>query len=247
VLRRAERKPPFHLQRLLTLDAARPRLAHATVLNTTAGIFAGDRLRLEVQVAPGAAAAIGTSAAGRAFGMPDGHGEVETRIEVEAGGYLEYLPRPLILCRDTALRQRTVLEVVEGGRLAWGEVIAFGREAHGERHAYRELQSRLELWVAGRLVLAEALRLDGGSEATAPGMLGNFAAAGVLLLACPEEEAAVLLTQVRQRLAAEPAAGASLLHGVSGIAVRLLGGSAHAVYEVLHALCLAFRAEAFNA
>src|SRR5688572_7795940 len=140
-----ERSPPFHLQRLLYLDACRPDLARAVVLNGTAGLFAGDRLGLDIEVQPHAAVEISTPASTRVFAMDDGYAETRTSIRVESGGYLEYVPRPVILCRDVALRVHTDVTVRGGGMAAIGEVVAFGRAAAGERHCYRRLDLRAEL------------------------------------------------------------------------------------------------------
>jgi urease accessory protein len=269
VLAHAERSPPWHVQRLLYLDPAWPALAGVALLNQTAGLFAGDRLDLAVTVEGGAAVSLSTPTVTRAYAMPEGDASVTTCLTVSSGGYLEYLPEPTLLCRDAALVQTLALDAEPGAAVALGEVLAFGRAAHGERHAYRSLTQRIELRRGGETVLAEALRLTREDAPDVPGMLGPFAAYGSLHLLPREGDPAALLARTRAALEVQTGAsagasrlpggrhqregtgqhghpgvlaGASLLPGGAGVAVRVLGEAAHAVQTVLRAVVLDFRA-----
>jgi urease accessory protein len=237
------RTPPFHVQRLLYLDPVRPALARAVVLNTTAGICAGDRLDLTVRVEPGAEVEITSPTMTRVHAMADGDAETTTHISVETGAYVEYLPEPLLLCRDAALHQRTELSVCRGGAAALGEVIAFGRAAHGELHAYRELTQRTTVLAGGETVAAERLWLRPGEEPALMGVVGRFAAYGSLTLVCDGAAAARFLTLARGRLSAcrDIWGGASLLVGGAGVGVRILSMTVGAAQNALRAVTSEFR------
>ena len=238
----AVRTPPFHVQRLLYLDPARPALARIVLLNTTAGVFAGDRLDLSVRVSGGATVELTTPAMTRAFGMPDGHAEVSLLLIVECS-YVEYLPEPTVLCRDADLRQDTAIELSGDAVVAAGEVVAFGRAAHGERHAYRGLSLRTEVCRGGVPLLAEALSLGPEDDRQMFGVLGGAAAFGSLQLVCGRCDPADELRCVRASLADGTGiwGGASLLAGDAGIAGRVLGDSAHATQAALRRLVAGFR------
>ena len=244
VLGDAERSPPWHIQRLLHLNRAHPALAEGVLLNTTAGLFAGDRLHLAVDVAGGAQVALTTPTVTRAYAMPEGDAESTTRLTVAAGGYLEYLPAPTLLCHDADLRQRLDLDTEAGAVAAVGEVLAFGRTAHGEGHDYRALHQRTELRCAGEIVLAEALALTPGESPDGPGLLGPYRAYGSLNLLCSALDADALLAETRLLLAgrANLRGGASLLWGQAGVAIRVLGPAPHAVHAMLRAITERFRA-----
>jgi urease accessory protein len=179
----------------------------------------------------------------RVYAMPDG-GVATSRVDlsVRAGGYLEYLPEATILCRDGALRQEMRVEIDAEAHAAIGEVWAFGRAAHGELHAYRELSARTELWRGGSLVLADALvlkPLDGSPEPA----VGGYAAYGTLTLSGPRIDAA-LLASVRRlldRRGCQILTGASMLARDGGIAVRVLGVSANSVHSTLQDVIARFR------
>lgn len=257
VLAAAERTPPLQLQRLLYLDRSHPGLARAVLLNGVAGLFAGDRLETEIEVDTGAAVEVGTPAMSRVFAMPSGHAEAATRLSVAPGGYLEYLPEPVLLCAGAALRASLAIDAAAGSVVAAGEVLAFGRVARGELHAYRDLESRTTVRVDGAVVLADRLALDPalGDAATA---VGGFAASGCLLLLCLNPEQ--MLASVRTVLAAGSAmaavatlppagvdtlAAATLLPAGAGVAVRVLGASPHGVHAALRAVLARFRREAW--
>jgi urease accessory protein len=239
----SRRTPPMHLQRLLYLDARHPALAQAALLNTTAGLFSGDRLDLEVRMEAGAAVALTTPAMTRAYAMPEGHAEVTTHLSVAWGAHLELLPEPLLLCRDADLVQRTVVDVIPGASVALGEVVALGRRAHGEAHAYRRLEQRTVLRRAGQTILADGLLLTPPLHPDAPGVLGDHAAYGSLYLLPGESDSHELLAETRALLATAPAvlSGASLLPASAGVTVRALGPAPNAVQRLFRSIVDAFR------
>jgi urease accessory protein len=237
----------MHVQRLLYLDRDRPALAQAAILNTTAGLCAGDRLNLSVQVASGAEIELTTPTSTRIFSMGDGFAESGTQIGVESGGYLEYLARPVILCRDASLRLRTSLAVEASGIAVVGDVIAFGRNAAGERHRYRWLDQRTDLRFDGTVVLAESLRLNRDEHPEAVGVVAGAAAFGALHVVGALVDQSQLITEARRIIDEQRDVwgGVSTLHAGAGISVRVLGDHAHAVYESLRAVTLAFRRRHF--
>ena len=237
------RRPPMQVQRPLYMDTAHPGLATAHIINATAGLFAGDELRLRIDVSGSSRLAVSTPAMTRVYAMPDG-GVATSRVDlyVGHGGYLEYLPAPTMLCRGAALRQEMRIDLDPDAHAAIGEAWAFGRAAHGELHAYRELNARTEVWRSGTLVLADALVLN-PSAAPPEAAVGSYAAYGTLTFTGPRVDAA-LLTRVRRLLDERVdliLAGASTLARDGGIAVRVLGLSANNVHTTLQRLIAEFR------
>jgi urease accessory protein len=243
VLAACKRTPPLHVQRPLYLDRRHPSLAHVALLNATAGLFAGDRLDTTICLGAGAAVALTTPTMTRVFTMPGGHAEVSTHIVVGAGGYLELLPEATLLCRGAALRQRLTLDAPAGANVAIGEVFAFGRAAHGERHAYQRLEQRANLSYGGRPVLAEGLSLDAEESPNGLGVIGDFAAYGSLNLLTPDGERDGLLAATRDLVAHEQGAwaAASMLPAGSGVAVRVLGDVPSVVQHLLKLVVAEFR------
>jgi urease accessory protein len=135
------------------------------VVNPTAGILAGDRLELAVDVDPGAALAVMTPAATRAFMMESGVAECEQRLAVADGGWLEYAPEPLFPHNQSDYTQRTRLELTTGAEAYFAEALAPGRVGRGEIWAWRRLQMSLDVVIDGKLAFRERLDSSGAELA----------------------------------------------------------------------------------
>ena len=243
VLRAAVRTPPLHVQRLLYLDREHPALAQAVLINTTAGLFAGDQLGVRVRLAEGAAATLTSPTMTRVFGTPDGCAEVSTVISVGAGCYLEFLPEATLLCRDARLLQRMELDADAEAAVALGEVLLFGRRAHGELHAYAALQQRTRIRRGGAPLISEGLSLAPSQCPTALGILGDFAAYGTLQVLVPDAGGRSFLADIRALLTSDEHvwAAASLLADGKSVGVRALGHAAHPIQRLLRVAIEEFR------
>jgi urease accessory protein len=90
------------------------------------GILAGDRLSLDVKVAPGAHAQITTTGATRLYRHREGAQDSEQRssFKIASGATLEYLPDPLIPFAGSRHSQRTSFSLGHDATLFWWEVLA---------------------------------------------------------------------------------------------------------------------------
>ena len=132
------------------------------VVNPTAGILEGDRLETEVAVGNGAALLVTTPSASRVFHMRRGEAVASQKFSVEAGGWLEFLPEPLVPHNASSLRQTTEIDVAEGGEIVFADLLMPGRIARGETWAWSRLRLELAVRVGGELILRE--RLDQSGE-----------------------------------------------------------------------------------
>lgn len=182
VLTEVFRSVPFHL------GAPSYRRGDGTaeviVQQVGPGLFPNDRLRTEIAVGAGARLILRGQSATKLYPCPpDRHAETITRIDVEPGGCLGWLPGPLIPFRDAALRQDLTASLAPDARLILADVITPGRVAMGERAAYRWLDLRTRVTVAGQLVLAERAVLDPHRRPlTNPARQAHFDCAGSLYL-----------------------------------------------------------------
>jgi len=125
--------------------------------NVSGGVLAGDRLALDVQVEPGAAAQITTTGATRLYRHRAGAADSEqrARFSVGDGALLEYLPDAVIPYAGSRHVQRTEIRLGRGSTLFWWEVLAPGRLAAGERFAFERLRVQTEVYAGVRAVLRE--------------------------------------------------------------------------------------------
>jgi urease accessory protein len=147
------------------------------VVNPTAGMLEGDRMRVAVAVRTGAALSVGTPAASRSFRMRGGGRAVlAQRLEVARGAWLEYAPEPLYLHEGTDFEQRTEVRLEAGAELLYVDSLAPGRAARGELWRWGRLVNALDVSIAGIPQLRERAEL-GGEQARALAGFHGFAEA----------------------------------------------------------------------
>jgi urease accessory protein len=137
-------------------------------LNMSGGIAGGDRLDSTFDVRAGARASIAAQAAERFYRMLPGSepSRVRTRIAVEAGGAVEWLPQETILFDRCALDRRLEVDLAEDAWFLGVESLVFGRAAMGEVVDRAWLRDLIRVRRGGRLLLHDVVRLEGEVAAT---------------------------------------------------------------------------------
>lgn len=133
----------------------------AVLLTTSGGLAGGDRLRVAATVRDGAAATVTSQAAEKVYRSLGDDCRLSVTLDVGADAILEWLPQEAILFDGARLRRRTEVRMAPGGRLLACEMLVFGRRASGERYTRGLAFDAWRVWRGGRLVWADALRVDG--------------------------------------------------------------------------------------
>jgi urease accessory protein len=159
VLRDVAQTPPL---RVIRAFSAEDRSALVHMHNVSGGVLGGDKLALAVRVGAGANVQLTTTGATRLYrSRKDALTAVQTNsIIIEEGGLLEYVPDPLIPFAGARFRQETRIQLVPGAGLFWWEILAPGREAHGECFAYEEIGLKTEIRADGKLIAHENMVLE---------------------------------------------------------------------------------------
>jgi len=135
------------------------------VVNPTAGLLAGDRITIDVEVERDAALLLTTPSATRAHCTGEGSAALQQEFRIAKGAWLEWWPELFIPQRGARYRQTTKLVVEEGGELLFTECMAPGRVAFGEVFQFAELAWEMDLFSGGAHVARERYRLTPESEA----------------------------------------------------------------------------------
>jgi len=141
-------EPPLVARRTGPRDAADEVEVH--LVGAAAGPLGGDDLRIEVEVGAGARLCLRTVAASLA--LPGAGGErsrLEMVVQVAAGGWLRWLPEPLIAATGCHHLSRSTVELARGAGLVWREELVCGR--HGEPAGDATLETTVRY--AGRTLL----------------------------------------------------------------------------------------------
>jgi urease accessory protein len=157
--------------------------AQVHLVGGAAGPLGGDRLRLEIEVGPGASLCLRTVAASVALPGPDGSAsQVQISASVATGGRLAWLPEPLVAARGCRHVATCRVTLAEGAHLAWRDQLVCGR--HGETPGNAVVA--LAVTYGGRALYQHELAV--GPDAPGwegPAVLGGAGAAGSLLQVHP--------------------------------------------------------------
>jgi urease accessory protein len=184
VFARSHAQMPLALQRPFYPEGE--AVCHALVLHPPGGMVGGDRLEIELDLAPGAEALVTTPSAAKWYrGLTQAEQRVTARVA--EGAHLEWLPLETIVFDGAQARQTLKVELaVDASFLAW-EITRFGRSARGESFTHGTWRAATEVWRAGRPLWIDRQRLAGGSSLlqTAYGLAGQSVVATLAFLGRP--------------------------------------------------------------
>jgi len=174
----------------------------AVLLTTSGGLTGGDRTSVEFNVGVGAHATLTTQAAEKLYRALPGAAAVECAVTLTAGSgaWAEWLAQETILFNGARLRRAFCAELEPGSRMLAVESVVLGRKAMGEEVQVGMLHDSWRISRGGRLIWADAMRLEGDIPRLrrAPFGFGHAIACTTMLYA--GEDAGALLEPVRDLL-----------------------------------------------
>jgi urease accessory protein len=164
---------------------------HAVLVTTSGGLVGGDRLEVEIETGRDARALVTTQAAEKVYRSTGAAAQVTVALRAGPGSWLEWCPQETILFDRARLRRHTTLQLGPDARLLAGDILVFGRRAHGERLRAGSLRDVWQVRCGDRLVWADALRLEGdiGAQLAAPFGFAGAAAYASLVYASADAAA----------------------------------------------------------
>lgn len=195
----------------------------ATLVTTSGGLVAGDRITIDIRLAAGAVAHVTTAAAEKIYRSGGGATtEIAQSFAVASGARLEYLPAETILFDGARLRRHALLELAPGAGFLGGGILVFGRRARGEGFTRGLLHERWEISRDGALVWGDAQHLEGDVAALIddPACFAGAAACATLLLAPPAGDPGRFVEAARA--VQQQAAVAGLHAGVTAVGSLLV-------------------------
>jgi urease accessory protein len=135
----------------------------AILLTTSGGVTDGDRLKMAIEVGPGASVVAATQAAEKIYRAAKGGGHCSMEIAVSVGedATLDWLPQETIMFEGARLKRRTTADIASGGSLLACEMVVLGRGASGERFTAGLLLDSWSVRRDGKLVWTDALKVEG--------------------------------------------------------------------------------------
>lgn len=215
----------------LVFPQSRHHSMETVLVNTAGGITGGDRYTLDIHVEAGGDLTLTTQAAERAYRAQTGEvGHVTSRLTVQVGASLKWLPQEMILFDRCALRRRLEVTLEPEARFLMVEPLVFGRAAMGEHLSDINFSDRIRITRSGIPIYLDGIELNGDASAhLARRAIANGAGAmACVVMVAPD--CAQYLNAVRAALPAS--AGASLI-AEDILVIRLLATDSFAMRRVL--------------
>lgn len=170
-----------HSQAQAPLKVQRPfypegkAICHTVILHTAGGIVGGDRLSLNLQLAPQAQVLITTPAASKLYRSDGLEAQQTIHLQLGAGACLEWLPQETIAFEQSHYRQALRVDLATTACWLGWEVTRFGRTARGEKFLAGNWRSRTEVWQGDRPLWIDRQWLPGSvaTYASAHGLAGQ--------------------------------------------------------------------------
>lgn len=128
-------------------------------INSTAGLFSGDRIESTIQVGAGAQMLLTSASASRAHRMPAGIASVRQSIRVANDGWLEMFPSIFIPHAGSNYSQETSVCLESGARFLSFEAFTPGRVASGEAWEFTRFENRFQIACDSRPIARETYSL----------------------------------------------------------------------------------------
>ena len=243
ILRELDRRVPLIVQQELYFDEELPDLPCVYILSSGGPNIDGDRYRQNIFLREGAMAFVSTGAATKLASMQDNYSGLKQTITLDKDAYLEYLPEPIIPCRNTRFISDTTMTVHESATVFYSEIYMGGRKyfnggelfefdilsvcTHGERPD-------------GRQLFREKFIIDPmRSPIRDIGVMHDFDVFANVLVMTPEENIEPIYDAVTAYLDAQThiAAGITRLPSRAGLLFKVLGREPGPVKKVVRDFC----------
>lgn len=221
----------------------------AVIVHPPGGLVAGDVLELEVQARAGSAVLLTTPGAQKWYRAARGEAapsaRMETRLDLEAGAELDWLPQPSILFDGARASQSLTLAMAATASSIGWEMIVRGRAAMGEQWRSGRIDQSLTIVVDGRPAWSQHLHAAADDRLFESPLGWRGARIAASIWCCAPDWSPETLEGLRDRWralidAGGGVGGASLLEGGLLIA-QLLGDEVETLQNLAVALWQAGR------
>ena len=235
VLADMERRVPSLVQRALYWDEEMPELPCVTMISTSGCVLQGDRLATDVTVGVDACGHVTTQSATKVHSMNANYASQIQTLRIEEGGYLEFMPDPLIPHRNARFITETNISIHPSATAIYCEILMSGRKYHhvDERFGFDVYSSKVTAHtLEGRELFVEKYVLEPKKESLdAIGVMQTFDIFGNVVLLTPKEHHDRIVERVPALfdMKAGLASGVTRLPNNCGLIFKVLGNDSGAV------------------
>ena len=248
VMRDMERRVPIIVQQELYFDRIWKELPCVYILSSGGGNLDGDRYQQDIYLKKDAFAWVSTGAATKLCEMKRNYSGMKQHITLEENAYLEFMPEPVIPCRNTRFICDSELTVHPTATLFYSEVYMGGRK-HYEKPEMFDYDI-LSVCCKGKRpdgmdlfrekFVVEPSRLLNPRQLGIMGMFDVFA--NVIVMTPPDKAEEIYnRTQAYLNLDEKMAAGITKLPNQAGLLFKVLGMEPVPVKKIVRKFCSTVR------
>lgn len=132
IMRDLDRRAPLIVQQELYFDENWPELPCVYILSSGGANIDGDRYQQDIHMGKDSFAWVSTGAATKLSQMERNYSGMKQHFTLEEGSYLEFMPEPVIPCRNTRFICDSLLTVHPTATLFYSEIYMPGRKYYKE-------------------------------------------------------------------------------------------------------------------
>lgn len=130
------------------------------VMNASAGILEGDSYNIDMHIGSGSNVTVTDQSYTKIFKMEKDSAKKTTAVTVEAGATLRFLPLPVIPFHSSSFYSCTNIDIKNGGKLIYRDILSCGRLGMGEKFAFSKYRSLLNITYGGHTILHENVSME---------------------------------------------------------------------------------------
>lgn len=228
VLRQQRHAGPLMVQKPFYPEG--PQTCHTYLIHPPGGVVGGDRLGLDVSMAPGSHAVITTPAAGKFYRSAGARASQIQRLNVGADTALEWVPQETIVYPSANAKMRTIVRLAPQAKFIGWEIICLGLPASDHPFRQGQLDQGFDVWRGDRPLLVERLRIrDRDAVTYANWGLAGQPVTGTMVATTEDHD---LLAAIREKTGKLTAPGLFSATRLNGLTVcRYLGGDIFAGFR----------------
>jgi urease accessory protein len=206
------------------------------MVNSTAGVFGGDRIEIDIALDVHSHVLLSTPSANKLYRGNGGFSSQTVKITLKKGAVLEYLPGYVIPFSGSKHKQRIELYMQEGSTAFVLDFFTTGRVAMGESLQFEEYRSTTEVVYEGEPVVTERVVLRPKEmDYSGLGILERYQATAVLFLVFNNlsiQEPLINALRATLNKIKGAIGGVSTLP-IKGVVVRILGPNARIIESAM--------------
>lgn len=246
------RRAPLLVQKALYWDAALPAMPCVMIIHTSGCVLQGDRLDIEISLAPDTQAHVTSQAATKIHQMDANYAAQSQSISLQPGAYLEYMPGVIIPHKRSRFVTQTTIRLAPDSVYVYADVLMPGRKYHaeGELFEYDLFSSTTSAQRHdGTPLFTDKFVIEPHVDRVRErGVMGRFDVVGNGLLLAPSGISDAVLERLLARFEGdgEVALGATRLPNDAGLSLRILGMETQPVKDAVREFWAAVRTVVFG-